>query len=137
VSQAAQQYLALTAPANADLLGFLALPNNTTVAQAKTAAAKVAADEVTLVAALKKGTWPAAAQPTLTTLESTMGRELIVYKACATDTSITAIKRTLTQGQAAIAARAAASAQVRAALGVPAPTAPATNSATPSGSAAA
>lgn len=122
VSADAQKYLSLTAPVNADLQGFLQLPNATPIKQIQAAAGKLATDEKSLVAQLKQAQWSSGVQATLTTLESTATAEQAVYQQCATAPNVTALKAILTKGRAAIASRASAAAQVKAALGLPAAT---------------
>lgn len=119
VSVAAEQYLGISAAANSDLQAFLTQPNTAPVPQIRAAAAKIAADETTLAADLQKASWAAPVQKTITNLETTIRPEQAVYQQCATATSVGAIKAVLVRNRAKIAARAAASAQVRAALGIP------------------
>ena len=119
VSAAGQKFLGLTAPIDSDLQAFLGLPNSATVAQAQSAAGKLATAETTLVSNLKQATWPSAAQPDLTNLESTSTQEQAVYAKCAKSTSIASIKSVLLQDKATIAARVTPAAHVRAALGLP------------------
>ncbi len=125
----------MTAPINSDLEGFLRLPVATPVAQVQQAAAKVATDESTLIAGLKRASWPGAVQATITNLEQTGAKEQPVFQAAAAAPSVAAIKTVLTQNQATIAARAAAANQVRLALGIPAAT-PSASAAPPASSSA-
>lgn len=124
VSAAAQQYLGITAAANSDLQAFLAQPNTAPMPQVRAAAGKIAGDETILAAALQKASWPGPVRQTISNLEATIRQEQAVYEQCATAASVGAVKAVLVRNQGKIAARAAASAQVRAALGLPNPTPP-------------
>jgi hypothetical protein len=125
-SDAGQQYLSLTAQTNTDLAAFLLLPDATPIAQAQAAATKVAGDETTLQQGLKQATWPSSTQGSISALENALAAEQPVYQQAAAAASIDALKTVLQQNQAAVAARAVASNQVRQALGLPLPSAAST-----------
>ena len=120
VSAAGKQFLVAIAPVNHDLASFLTLPNASSVATVTAAASKTASGETSLVRTLKHDTWPAASRTAFTALETAITKESPVYRACAGDHSVTAIKATLLKGKPLITARAAAAAKVRTALGLPA-----------------
>lgn len=137
VSAQAQQYLGLTAATNSDLTAFLALPDATSVSTAKAAAAKVVADQTTLLAKLKQAQWPSGVAATITAFESATAAVIPVYAAAAKDASVNAIKATLKAGQAKILAQSSAAAQVRAAVGLPVQGAPSASAGSASASATA
>ena len=119
VSAGAQQYLSITAPINTDLTAFLALPGTTPIKQVQAAATKVAGDETTLIAKLKSSQWPGGSAQTVTSLETASQAELGVYKLAAAAPTVAKVESVLKTNQAKIAARAAAAAQLRTALGLP------------------
>jgi hypothetical protein len=130
---AAQQYLSITAAVNADAVAFAALPSSSSVTTVHAAAVKLATDERTVVQKLRAASWPPAAQGAVTALADAASREVFVYEQASMAPTIAAIKTVLETSRDRIAARAAAAAQVRAALGLP--VTPASSSAEPSGSA--
>jgi hypothetical protein len=132
-SEAAQQYLSITAAVNADAVAFAALPSSSSVTTVHAAAVKLATDERTVVQKLRAASWPPAAQGAVTALADAASREVFVYEQASMAPTIAAIKMVLETSRDRIAARAAAAAQVRAALGLP--VTPASSSAEPSGSA--
>jgi hypothetical protein len=132
-SEAAQQYLSITAAVNADAVAFAALPSSSSVTTVHAAAVKLATDERTVVQKLRAASWPPAAQGAVTALADAASREVFVYEQASMAPTIAAIKTVLETSRDRIAARAAAAAQVRAALGLP--VTPASSSAEPSGSA--
>jgi hypothetical protein len=132
-SEAAQQYLSITAAVNADAVAFAALPSSSSVTTVHAAAVKLATDERAVVQKLRAASWPPAAQGAVTALADAASRELFVYEQASMAPTIAAIKMVLETSRDRIAARAAAAAQVRAALGLP--VTPASSSAEPSASA--
>jgi hypothetical protein len=132
-SEAAQQYLSITAAVNADAVAFAALPSSSAVTTVHAAAVKLATDERAVVQKLRAASWPPAAQGAVTALADAASRELFVYEQASMAPTIAAIKMVLETSRDRIAARAAAAAQVRAALGLP--VTPASSSAEPSASA--